>query len=325
MYQVNSRSLSGNSKRGSCLWMLTLLCVLAFTACKGAQRRQQSDKVKKELPAFSLPEVPVMLQSVEARLDYVVRHYWDKFDFTDTTYIHLPDVTEQALVNYLELLVRVPAALSDSSLVQTMRKASQEENMQHYFAKTLRRYLLDPNSPLRNEELYEPIARYLAKLSPNDEALRIQARHDLKLIGMNRKGSIASDFVYTLHSGGQSQLHRIRSPYTLLVFYDPDCQGCAAMLEELKGSSILNRPDMMKRLKVLACYPDEDIELWRKYRYQIPAGWINAYDKDLVVLSNELYDLTAMPALYLLDKDKRVLLKDVSVKEVEYYFQNNVP
>lgn len=321
MCKVKSRLMPGNCRRSICICMLAWLCALSFTACSQAKQKQVSPENTSELRTFSLPDIPVMLQSVDERLDYMVRHYWEKFDFTDTAYIHLPDVTEQALVDYLDLLARVPADLSDSSLVETMQKASQEEKLHHYFAKTLRRYLLDPNSPLRNEELYEPVARYLAHSSTIGEPLQTQAQHDLKLIGMNRKGSLACDFVYTLVSGEQKRLHSIRSPYTLLLFYDPDCQGCAAMLEELKGSSILNQPDMMKQLKVLACYPDEDIELWRRYQQQIPDGWINAYDKDMVVLNEELYDLNGMPTLYLLDKDKRVLLKDVSVKEVELYFQ----
>ena len=53
---------------------------------------------------------------------------------------------------------------------------------------------------------------------------------------------------------------------------------------------------------------------------EIPDGWINSYDKELTVLTEECYDLKAMPALYLLDKDKKVLLKDATVKEIEDYF-----
>jgi hypothetical protein len=36
-------------------------------------------------------------------------------------------------------------------------------------------------------------------------------------------------------------------------------------------------------------------------------------------LDRELYDLKAMPTLYLLDKDKKVLLKDAPVEQVEQY------
>mgnify|MGYP002527024690 FL=1 len=50
--------------------------------------------------------------------------------------------------------------------------------------------------------------------------------------------------------------------------------------------------------------------------------WINGYDKKQTIEQNNLYDLKAIPTLYLLDKDKTVLLKDVTTKEIEEYLQN---
>ena len=40
----------------------------------------QADTVKK----FTLPLIPAMLNTPELRADYLVRHYWDNMDFTDT-------------------------------------------------------------------------------------------------------------------------------------------------------------------------------------------------------------------------------------------------
>ena len=139
---------------------------------------------------------------------------------------------------------------------------------------------------------------------------------------MNRVGAVAADFVYTLPSGAQKRMHDIRSPYTLLLFYNPDCHGCAETLAAMKASPVLNDPRIMQQVKILAFYPDEDREVWAQHQEVIPTAWINSYDKDLTVLTKELYDLKAMPTLYLLDKDKKVLLKDVAVGEIEYYFQN---
>ena len=102
-----------------------------------------------------------MLQSPEDRLNFMVQHYWDHFNFKDTAYIHVPDITEQALVDYMDLLNRVPSSLSDSCLIRIMQQASQEKKMFGYFVEIFRRYLFDPNSPLRNEELYEPVCRFL--------------------------------------------------------------------------------------------------------------------------------------------------------------------
>lgn len=303
-------------------YAIIIILGLLLIACNGRKQEPASANDEKKPLAFTLPEVPVMLQSPEDRLNFVVQHYWDNFDFKDTTYIHAPDVTEQALVNYLDLLVRVPVSLSDSCLTRTLNATAQEGKMLKYFAETFRRYLFDPNSPIRNEEMYAPVGRFLATSSVVDEAVRSRARHDLKLIGMNKVGTIATDFAYTLPTGVQKRMHAIRSPYTLLLFYNPDCHGCAETLAAMKASPVLNSPAVMKQLKILAFYPDEDHEAWVNHQSEIPATWINSYDKNLTVLTQELYDLKAMPTLYLLDKEKKVLLKDVPVGAVEEYFKN---
>lgn len=49
-----------------------------------------------------------------------------------------------------------------------------------------------------------------------------------------------------------------------------------------------------------------------RYREQIPASWINAYDDGCVLREKGLYDLSAIPSLYLLDAQKRVLVKDAT-------------
>jgi hypothetical protein len=50
---------------------------------------------------------------------------------------------------------------------------------------------------------------------------------------------------------------------------------------------------------------------------------MDAYDPDRVVLDRELYDLTAIPTLYLLDAQKRVVLKDAPFDQVELYLQQH--
>ena len=65
-----------------------------------------------------------------------------------------------------------------------------------------------------------------------------------------------------------------------------------------------------KELKVLVLYPDTDLEAWREHLTDYPASWINSYDAEQRIEKEHLYDLKAIPALYLLDKQKRVLAKD---------------
>jgi len=68
----------------------------------------------------------------------------------------------------------------------------------------------------------------------------------------------------------------------------------------------------------LSVYPDEDLAIWKQNQSEIPSSWINSYDKG-VIKKQELYDLKAIPTLYLLDKSKMVLLKDVRFEDVEHF------
>ena len=41
-----------------------------------------------------------------------------------------------------------------------------------------------------------------------------------------------------------------------------------------------------------------------------PKEWYNGYDPDYVIRTDVLYNVRAIPSLYLLDKDKNVIMKD---------------
>ena len=53
---------------------------------------------------FQMVSVPSVITEPEERAAYLVKHYWDKFDFTDTTLIHFPEITEQATSNYIDMM-----------------------------------------------------------------------------------------------------------------------------------------------------------------------------------------------------------------------------
>ena len=300
----------------------TLLFIFTglLIACSGNSQVQNKPQAKTtENRTFQLPEVPTMLQSVEERLNYVVEHYWDNFDFQDTAYIHLPEVTEQAIANYVDLLGRTTSDIASSALQNTLKSAMKEPKMLKYLNSQLRRYMTDPNSPIRNEELYEPAAQFLSTATSIDETIRIKATRDLKLIKLNRRGSIANNFSYRLPDGKVQALHQVLSPMTLLLFFDPDCHTCSEVIEELKASPILNQA----YLQIVTIYPEGDADIWRDYLPKLPQNWINGHDYTLTVLNRELYNLNAMPTLYLLDAEKRVLVKDGTIREIEYYLQEN--
>jgi hypothetical protein len=70
------------------------------------------------------------------------------------------------------------------------------------------------------------------------------------------------------------------------------------------------------RLAVVNVYIDEDIQAWRSYMPIYPEEWYNGFDPDYLIRGEWLYNVRAIPSLYLLDKEKRVILKDAPENKV---------
>jgi hypothetical protein len=93
-------------------------------------------------------------------------------------------------------------------------------------------------------------------------------------------------------------------------------------MSQLETSSIVNRLIDGKKLTVLAVFPDDDIETWNEYTCHIPSQWINGYDKGVKIHTEGIFLIKSFPTLYLLDKDKKIRMKEMSFKELENVLEN---
>lgn len=292
--------------------LLLLLAMWCAVACGYRPKPAVAPRSAVFLPA--LP--PAGLLPAE-RAAYMRDHYWDRFDFADTLFLARADTMQMldAFASYVAQYVRPNDPAPVDSL---MRRASSSRPMLEYFRMLADRVLADPNSPLRSDELYIPVLRAVLAAEWYDRWERIAPEHDLRLALQNRVGQAANDFRYMLASGAHGTLYDVQAQYTLLFFSNPGCSMCSWLCEEITASPRLNEMTERGDLKVLMIYPDENLDLWRSHAGTAPAAWIDACDEGGVILRQELYDLKAIPALYLLDRGKRVLVKNsVSIPQIE--------
>lgn len=270
---------------------------------------------------FRLPSVPDTIRTVEGRFNYVVGNYWTNFNFSDTLFLEIPErACEMALVNYADLLSRLPLAKSAPYLEDFLAKASANAAMQNHMAGLLRKYLVNYDSPLRNHELYICAAEYL-KENALDEITRYNAMQDAHLLSLNPQGSVAADFTYFLPDSTVARMHGVESPYTLLFFYNPNCRSCQGIIEALKTSTAINRALETGALTLLAIYTQDDSPVWREFIKETPQGWTNGCDNGMKLISESIYDLRNLPVFYLLDTKKRILLKDLPLSQIEKHFK----
>ena len=276
----------------------------------------QDDTAKAVTQKFTHPEVPALITDPNQRIEYLVRRYWDYFDFADTTYVPTPEITEQAWVDYIDLLFRIPLDKAQEAMQGMMTKSAQNsKKLFLYFTGMADKYLYDPNSPARNEELYIPVLEVINQSSALDDTEKIRARFQLEWALKNRIGTKATDFQYAGITGQTGTLYRINAGYTLLFFNNPECTSCMEHIQNIRNSVFMNRLISERKLTILSIYPDREIDEWKKHHAVYPAGWIVGYDPSFTI--GLKYDLKASPTLYLLDGAKVVLLKDATLGQIE--------
>lgn len=268
---------------------------------------------------LDVPVPPALLSESGAR-EFLSEHYWDNFDFADTTWIADTAALEKAFAGWARLLCQLPEPDAAELSGSLMRRADGIPAMLLGLYETAERFFDKPNSPFRNETLFIPVLEAVLASGSVDTLYRIRPRAQLALAMKNRPGMRAADFVYTRKDGSAGRLYGLDAEYTLLMFYAPDCPYCRDVERYIPDSDIFGPLVSSGRLKLLAVYPGKDTVLWREHLPEIPAQWTVGRDAQRAIIGGNLYDIRTTPMLYLLDRGKRVILKDRPVEQIESWF-----
>lgn len=294
----------------------TLTAILALVALLGCAPKQEKSAPAKSY-LFPYVQAPIHLTQ-EQKGYYLSEHYWDRFDFSDSLYIAKVDTTEM-MCAYARYVQNFVGPMNQEPIRKLMQRASASKRMFDYFVMLSEKVLHDPNSPLRSDELYIAVLEAQIASPHYDKYEKMAPEYDLRIVSQNRIGQKANDFHYTLKSGKRSNLYALRNEFIIIYINNPGCAMCRTISEDLKSSVIISNLQRDKRLKILAIYPDENLDEWKKHYADIPSSWINSYDRGCHIERENLYNVNAIPALYLLDKDKIVLVKDsTNIAEIEH-------
>lgn len=253
---------------------------------------------------YSLPDIPSRLDTPEKRIDYLAGHFWRNFnprtdslgeqlmvDFLSVTSASSECATKKAVRSYTRLLRRNPELRPDGELY-------------------VDKYLYDRRSPLFNEQLY---VRFLKALGGK------RADFLLEQISKNREGFSATDFLYFGKDGVMRRLsdNYYKSDYILLVFYDKFCENCQRTLAALEESSEIKNCCGTGVLKIISVdISVEDKEVWLNEEPELPLWCENAVLGESEFFDEAKYFFEEMPALYFLDSNGTVILKQAFLPDV---------
>ena len=299
-----------------------------FSACGGGNGG--GDKSVND-GSFPMVSPPSYLNDQEQAIKYMARNFWDNFFKIEldgkegANVVHGVDSVSflNAFGVYAQLATMAGANVMEAPMTELFQNLDSlalkgerkpllkvVEQMEHYF--------FDPNSPVLDEEMYlRALDGILAAKSLTDLD-KMQYEYQHRICSLNRAGTPAADFVFEQLNGKKGSLYGIKGDYTLVFFNNPGCHACGEILENIVNSPVAEMVSKGK-VKVLAMYIDEELEAWKENRSKFPQEWIYAHDHNMILRDHNIYGLRAIPSMYLLDKEKRVILKDAPVGKVISY------
>ena len=290
--------------------ILTLLLLLS--GCTSAE----ASKDKNDIP--SEPGIKWFrdMQKGFEKENNEYKSYWNDFPFNDALLVASKQTEEKFaifLLGLYKLDVSKYRDAQDNAFMQEHINILMEKvtgfGVNDRFIALAEKYLYEPNSPYYNDEVYLYFLKYEAKFHFRNVSQSARLKRHYNMIQKNMRGEFATDFTYETQTGQSGTLYEIDAESLILFFNDPTCGECKMVKEELLSKQ--NALDSLG-VKVFAVYIDDKPELWRSANY--PTAWVNGYAPKID--SEELYNIRALPCLYLLDKDKKVISRDASVKEI---------
>lgn len=274
-----------------------------------------------ELKPEDIPEQFAGNDSLNWLYQYQFRknHYFDHFDLTDERFLYTPSIKPRLDTYFEKVLLQVYDSIKPAAY-EIISKVEPHPKMFRYVVS----YLLNQSLSSRimgMDALFVDIARdyYLSgRANWVDSTSLARIRENVIFLENGLIGKNARDFQMESFEGEPFRLYQLPASYTVLVFYEPNCSHCMEYVPALYKDIYL--PFRDDGVEVVAVYTMEDKTEWGEFieKYQIQE-WHNVWDEHHLTRFKVIYDIRTTPAVYLLDKDKKILAKKFTLEFLKEY------
>lgn len=268
--------------------------------------------------SFPLPEVPPELTQPKERANYIILHFWDNADFSNCG--EQNEYLEQSFVDYISVFPHADINAWSGAISELFSRICDTDKV-IFIMDLADKYLYSFDSPMRDDALYEIFANHFISLPQIDNSLKARAEYRLETIINNKQGSKANDFVFETRTGDKMSLYDFKNINDMfLIFYDPECDHCQILINELKNNSDFRKKNQAGLFDVLAIYSGEQKDLWLKTTDTLPSEWTVGYD-DGTLQEEDLYFLRNLPTIFHIDNNKTVKGKEITLNDIKKFIE----
>ncbi len=253
---------------------------------------------------------------------YYLEHFFDNFAWNDPRIFNTPIVVHK-LKEYCNMIYQIDNPEYDSLVVDALNRAKVNQTSYEYLFDELEHVLGSNISPYKVEHTYIAMLKDALQYPKLDENRERRYKREMGFIDKNHAGDTIPNFNMVLANGDTTSMYDIQSEYTLLYLQHPTCPTCHQVRNRMKDFDKLNKAIASGKLKVVMVYFEDDPKVWSNYIKSKEANpnYLQGWNYDQSIDDNNLFDTRTIPYMFLLDKDKVVIKKDLLVNEIEPYIE----
>ncbi len=137
-------------------------------------------------------------------------------------------------------------------------------------------------------------------------------RHTNQANGINRlmTGNYLPDLRFYDENNAERRLYDLESPYTLIVFWNPDCPHCKKELPALSKIFPTYKAMGLKVVTICGKRGEQVGACWQGVKeMQLPSAWYFWADPEGLSRFQLIYNVATIPSMYLLNENHRILFR----------------
>jgi protein-disulfide isomerase len=276
------------------------------------------------------PAIPVVNGKADSLYPYhyVKEHFWDDVLFNDNRLLRTP-FFEPKLDDYFKLWVSPePDSIINEVKYMLLSARTGKEIYPYLLTKFTNKYM-SPEYMGQDKVFLYIFENFYAKgdtvlLNPASRKTVIERAYSLMA---NQIGEPAPVLELTDTAGKTVPLYSITAPFTIVAFWDPNCGHCKEEIPRLDSIYKAKWKKYGVAVYSVNIY-DNAIPEWKKFikEKNLSAEWHEAYETKEAKTAVEkagkpnyrqLYDIYKTPTIYLLDKDKHIIAKQLSLEQFD--------
>lgn len=275
------------------------------------------------------PPIPMVKGKPDSLYPYrfVKDHFWDDVVFSDDRLLRTP-FFESKLDDYFKYYVSPePDSLIDEVKFMLLSAKTGKEIYPYLLTKFTNKYI-SPEFMGQDKVFLYLFENFYAKgdtVLLNAASKKTITERAYSLMA-NQLGLPSAPLDLTDTTGKIVSLYGIKAPFTVVVFWDPNCGHCKEELPRLDSMYRAKWQALGVAIYAVNIYENENVA-WKKFITEKTLhNWYHVYQTKAARAAEEkagqpsykqLYDVFKTPTLYLLDKDKRIIAKQLSIQQFD--------